>query len=104
MDDGSHVRLAISVRGAARCFPRGLAKLLPRKVDYSETATFLWKSLEICFDEYLNRFLARINLNPNGRIAEINLVASTVLSSDNGVRHFSVLRRATQLQPSREID
>jgi hypothetical protein len=81
-----------------------LAKLLPRKVDYSETPTFLWKSLEICFHEYLDCFLACIDLDPNRRIPKIHFVAWTVLSSDNGVRHFSVLPRAAQLQPSREID
>jgi hypothetical protein len=68
----------------------GLAKLLPRDVDYSEASTLLSKSLKVCLDEYLNRFIACINLNPNGRISEIYLVSSTVLSSDNGMRHFCI--------------
>jgi hypothetical protein len=65
-----------------------LAKLLPRDVDYSETPTLFSKSLKVCLDEYLNRFLARINLNPNGRIPKVDLVSATILSSNNGMRHF----------------
>jgi hypothetical protein len=43
--------------------------------------------LEVCLDEYLHRFLASVHFDPKRRIAEIDLVAATVLSSDNCMRH-----------------
>jgi hypothetical protein len=74
-----------------------LAKLLPREVDYSEAPTLLCKSLKVCLDEYLNRFLARVNLNPNGRISEIHLLSATILSPDNGMGHFCITPTASLL-------
>ena len=64
--------------GAASSFSRGLAKLVPRDVDYGETSTFFWYRPKICFDEDLDRFLARINLDAYGRIPKINFVSATI--------------------------
>jgi hypothetical protein len=75
-----------------------LAKLVPRDVDYGETSTFFWQRPKICFDEDLDRFLARINLNAYGRIPKINLVSATILSSDDGIGHFCVSFRRAQLR------
>jgi len=44
-----------------------LAILLERNVDDGEAASFLWKPLEICLDEYLDGFFARVNLDANRR-------------------------------------
>ena len=44
----------------------------------------LGERLEIRFDENLNGLFAGINLDPNRRVAEIDLVALPVLSSNDG--------------------
>jgi hypothetical protein len=62
--------------------------MLSRNIEYSEAPSLLRQRLEICLDENLNRFFARIDLDANRRIAEIYLVSATVVSSDNGVRHM----------------
>jgi len=65
-----------------------LAILRERNVDDGEAASFLWKALEICLDEYLDSFFARVNLDANRRISKINLVPPTVLSPNDGMGHF----------------
>jgi hypothetical protein len=43
--------------------------------------------LEVCLNEYFHRLLTGVHFDPERRIAEINLVAATVFSSDNRMRH-----------------
>jgi hypothetical protein len=68
----------------------GLAKLLARDANNSETPTLFWKGFIICLDKNLNGFPACVYLDANGRLAKVNLMAATVLSSDNGMRHLYV--------------
>jgi hypothetical protein len=72
----------------ARRFSGGLAILLERNVDDGETASFLWKAIEICLDEDLDGFLARINLDASRGISKINLVPPSILLPNDGMGHF----------------
>jgi hypothetical protein len=56
-------------------------------VEKREAPTFFRHCIEIRLDENLDGLFAGINLDTNGRIAEIDLVSSSVLSSNDGVRH-----------------
>jgi len=49
----------------------------------------LRERLEIRLDENLHCLLAGINLDTNRRVAKLNLVASSVCSSNDGVGHQS---------------
>jgi hypothetical protein len=44
--------------------------------------------LKICLDEDLYRFLAGVHFHSDRVIAKIYLMPTTVLASNNGVRHF----------------
>src|SRR5205085_12455878 len=65
----------------------GFAKQVAANVEKCEAPTLLWERLEIRLDENLNGLFAGINLDTNGRVAKVDLVASSVLSSNNGVGH-----------------
>jgi len=56
-----------------------------------EAPTPLRERLEIRIDENLDGLFARINLDTNGRVAEIDLVASSVRSANNGMGHWAWL-------------
>jgi len=58
-------------------------------VEKGEAPTLPRELFEIRLDENLDRLFARINLDTNGRVAKVNLVASSVLSSKDGVGHYS---------------
>ena len=60
--------------------------------DKGEAPTILRERLEIRFDQNLHGLLARIDLDTNGRVAEVNLVASPVLSSNDSMRHQLLAR------------
>jgi hypothetical protein len=81
-------RRSIGLYSTSRCCAGGFAKLVAGNVENGEAPTPLWEGLEIRLDKNLDRLLAGINLDPNRRIAKINLVASPVLSSDDGVGHY----------------
>jgi hypothetical protein len=89
-DEKSDDPLASFLPCTPRSFSCGLAKLLPREIDYGETPMFLWQSLEISLNEYLNGFFAGINFDTHWRVAEINLMSATVLSSEDGMGHIDV--------------
>ncbi len=72
----------------SRCCAGGLAKLVAGDVENGETPTLFWQCLEICLDENLDRLFTGMNLDTNRRIAKVNLVASSVLSSNDGVGHY----------------
>jgi hypothetical protein len=48
-----------------------------RNVEKCEALTLLWEDVEICLDENLDGLFAGINLDTNGRVTEIDLVASS---------------------------
>jgi hypothetical protein len=65
---------------------------LARNVDKGEAPTLLWKCVEIRLDENLDGLFARINLDTNGRVAKVDLVASSIRSS-NTPKRWHDLRR-----------
>jgi len=66
---------------------------VPENVEKGETATLLRERLEIRLDENLDGFFAGINLDTNRRVAEIDLVSSSVRSSNDGVGHYRLAFR-----------
>ena len=57
-------------------------------VEKREAPTFFRHRIQIRLDENLDGLLAGRNLDMNRRVAEIDLVASSVLSSNDGVGHY----------------
>ena len=58
-----------------------------------EAPTFLREHLGIRLNENLDGLFAGINLDTNRRVAKVNLVASSILSSNNRVGHFGLFVR-----------
>jgi hypothetical protein len=56
-------------------------------VEKGEAPTLLRVRLEIRLDEDLDGLVAGINFDTNRRFAKVSLVASSVRSSNDGVRH-----------------
>jgi hypothetical protein len=50
-------------------------------VQKGEAPTLLWERIEIRLDENLDSFLTGINLDTNGLVAKVNLVASNAVSA-----------------------
>jgi len=75
--------LSRASRGLTCCF----AEKVARDIEDRKLPPLFRMRLEVCLDEYLHRFLAGVHFNPKRRIAEIDLVATTVLSSDDRMRH-----------------
>src|SRR6516162_4917712 len=65
-----------------------VTKPVARNVQKGETAALLRELLEVYFDENLNGLLARIDLDANGARRQVNLMASSVGSSNYGVGHW----------------
>jgi hypothetical protein len=63
---------------------------MARNVEKSDGPTLLRERLEVRLNEYLDGLFTGVNLNANRRIAKVNLVASSVLSSNDGVRHYDI--------------
>src|SRR5882757_9773622 len=75
------------IRGTSRHCGGGFAKQVAGNVEQGEAPTFLREHLGIRLDENLDGLFAGINLDANGRVAEIDLVSSSVRSANNGVGH-----------------
>jgi hypothetical protein len=56
-------------------------------VENGEASTLLRKRLEVRFDENLDGLFAGVDLDTDGSVAEVNLVASPVPSPNDRVRH-----------------
>jgi hypothetical protein len=73
------------------CTSRGLsgrfAEKVARDIEDRKPPPLFRMRLEVCLNEYLHRLLTGVHFDPERRIAEINLVAATVHSSDNRMRH-----------------
>jgi hypothetical protein len=69
------------------------AKQVAWNVEKGEAPTLLWEHLGIRLDEILDGLFAGINLDTNRRVAEIDLVSSSVLSSNDRVGHFGLFVR-----------
>jgi hypothetical protein len=81
------------VRGTSSSCGGDSAKQVAGNVDKSEAPTFLRELIEIRLDENLHGLFAGINLDTNRRVAEIDLMASSVRSSNDGVGHIISLER-----------
>jgi hypothetical protein len=57
-------------------------------VDKGEAPSLFREGLEIRLDKNLDGLFAGVDLDPNRSIAKVNLVASSVLSSNDGVGHW----------------
>ena len=62
---------------------------LAGKVEKGKAPTLFRKRLEIGLDENLDGLVAGMNFDTNRCVAKVNLVAASVLSSNDGVRHQS---------------
>src|SRR5580693_1775935 len=71
------------VRRTSRRCGGGFAEQVAGNVDKGEAPTLLRERLEIRLDENLDGLFAVINLDTNGRVAEIDLVSSSVRSSND---------------------
>jgi hypothetical protein len=60
---------------------------VPENVENGETPTFLRERLGIRLDKNLDGLFAGVDLDTDGSVAEVNLVASSVLASNDGVTH-----------------
>ena len=76
------------VRGTSSRCGSGFAEQVAGNVEKGEALTFLRERLEICLDKNLDGLFAGINLDTNRRVAEIDLVASSVCSANDGVGHY----------------
>jgi hypothetical protein len=75
------------LRGTTRRRCGGFAKQVPGNVENGETPTPLGERLEVRLDENLDGLFAGVDLDSNGVVAKVDLVASSVLSSNDGIRH-----------------
>jgi hypothetical protein len=90
-------RMQDGVRGTSSRCGGGFAEQVAGNVDKSKAPTFLRERLEIRLDENLDGLFAGINLDTNRRVAEIDLVPSSVCSANDGVGHY---RLASQGSPA----
>ena len=84
----------------------GFAEQVAGNIEKGKAPTLLWERLEIRLDENLDGLFARINLDTNRGAAKIDLVASPVLSPNDGVRHGRLARSrgwSVDQYPSAEI-
>jgi hypothetical protein len=81
------VSLSLS-RSASSSRARSFTKQVAGNVDCREAPPLFGMRLKICLDEYFDRLFAGVDFNTNRRITEIYFVSATILSPDDGVRHF----------------
>jgi len=74
---------SVGFSGTPRCCARDSAKLVAGDIENGEAATLHWEGLEIRPDKNLDCLFTGINLDTNMIIAKVNLVASSVLSSND---------------------
>jgi len=73
--------------GPSRRRGNGFAEEVAGNVQKREAPTLFWDRGKIRFDEYLDGLVAVINLDTNRCVAKVHLMASSVLPSNDGVRH-----------------
>ena len=90
-----HEQLGCGTRivGPSRRCGGGFAEQVAGNVEEREAPTFLRERIEIRLDENFDGLVAGINLDTNGRVAKINLVSSSVRSSNDGVGHYHLALR-----------
>ena len=90
-------RSRVRSRAASRRCGGSFAKQVAGNVEKGKAPTLLWEHVEIRLDENLDGLFAGINLDTNRRVAEIDLVASSVCSANDGV---GLYRLASQGSPA----
>jgi hypothetical protein len=85
--------LAMRFCGASGCCASRFAKQVSGNVEKRESPTLLWEHLEIRLDENLDYFFAVMNLDTNRRVAKVDLVASSAISSNYSVGHHWIALR-----------
>jgi hypothetical protein len=79
--------------GTSRRCGGGFAKQVAGNVENGKAPTLLGERFKIHLDEKFDGLFAGINPDPNRRVAEIDLVSSSVLSSNDGVWHYRLALR-----------
>jgi hypothetical protein len=77
-------------RGTTRRRCGGFAKEVARNIENGETPTPLRDRLEIRLDENLDGLFAGVHLDTDSRVAEVHLMAASVLSSNDGAGHCNL--------------
>ena len=86
-------RMKDGFRGTSRRCGGGFAKQVAGNVEKREAPTLLREHVEIRLDENLDGLFAGINLDTNRRVAKVDLVPSSVHSSNDGVGHYRLALR-----------
>jgi len=83
-----------AVRGTSRGCAGSFAEPLAGNVEKSEAPPSLWERLETRLHIDFDRFFAGMDLHANRPVAKVDLVASSVLSSNDDMRHYRLALRA----------
>ena len=75
------------MRGTTYRRSGGFAKKVSGDVENGEASTPLGERVEACLDKNLDGLFAGVDLDSNSIVAKVDLVTSSVLSSNDGVRH-----------------
>jgi hypothetical protein len=86
-------RMQDRVWGTSRRCGGSFAKQVAGNVEKRETPTLFRHRIEIRRDENLDGLFAGINLDTNGHVTEIDLVSSSVRSSNDCVGHYRLAFR-----------
>jgi hypothetical protein len=99
---GKSLKLSRAPRRCAGSF----AELMARNADNRKAPFFFWKRFKVRLDKDLNGITAGVNVDANGRIAEIDFVTSSVLSSNesHGACPNCSAKSRRFSQPSRRPD
>ena len=76
--------------------PRRLAKQVPCDIEKDAAAAFFGMGLEIGLDKNLDCLVAGMDFDTDRRIAEIDFVPATIVSSKDRVRHLVLLPDLTR--------
>jgi hypothetical protein len=82
--------LSAGLRRPSRHCGGGFAEPVAGNVEKGEAPTLLREYLKVRLDENLDSLFARKNLDTNGRVAKVDLVPSSIGSSNDGVGHRSL--------------
>ena len=80
-------KMGAGICASSRRCGGGFAEQVAGNVEKREAPTFFRHRIEIRLDENLDGLFAGVDLDTDGSVAEVNLVASSVLASNDGVTH-----------------
>ena len=79
--------LSGGLRGTSRCYGGGFAKPVARNVENGKAPTFLRERFEIRLNENFDGLFAGVDLDTDGFVTKVDLVAASVLSSNDRIGH-----------------